>query len=289
MKNKAIIYLVDDDDDDRMFATEAFENVLQDVRLIEFSDGRQLLQSLELNEDVQSPSFILMDINMPFLSGLEVLSVIRSNPDICHIPVILFSTSSNQDIIKKAYQMGVNAYIVKPTTLEGYIQMVHAVSLCFLQKGSLSLKPDLSVIHSRLKRILVIEDNFDHWDLMQIALRTQEKAELIHADSAEKAMDFLVSEYSATRLPVELIILDLYLPDRQQGLDLIEDIRSFFINRGLAPIPIIIFSGSDHKEDITASYQRQANAYLVKSLDFVGSAFYLNDVCSLWNTTIATP
>lgn len=285
MENKRTLFLIDDDEDDRMFLRSALEDVLSSVRIIEFVTAEEALKGLEQE---QKPSLILMDINMPKISGVQALSTIRTKTCTKHIPVVLFSTSSDPAMIREAYVLGVNAYIVKPTSMEGYLAVARAIKMCFFHTGPF---PEITKNLSRAAKrtILVIEDNADHWDLMRLSLANLDKVKLVHLKTAGCAMDFLRNEYLDYVPAIELIVLDLYLPERQQGLDLIEHIRSFFISKNLPPVPVIIFSASALQEDIVASYQRQANVYITKSYDLAQSAFHLKDVCMAWSRVIALP
>lgn len=288
MRNKNTIYLVDDDDDDRMFTREALESDIEGINIKEFTNGLKLLESLQNIDQNGEPSLIVLDINMPFINGLDVLSQIRSEQSLRHIPVVLFSTSSNPETIKKAYRAGVNAYLIKPVCFLGYKQAAFVVASFFINKKHPSFCPNF-IASQKATNILVIEDNADHWELMRLALGKLGHVRLFHQQTAEGAIEFLESSLLGAGKGIDLIILDLYLPGRQQGLDLIGALRSFFIRRNLAPLPILVFSASDHKDDIKASYQRQANAYITKSSDISSAALYLNDMCSLWATTIAMP
>lgn len=287
MKNKITVYLADDDEDDRMLSREALESVLEGVYIKEFTNGRELLKTLHADEGDGEPSLIVLDINMPYINGLDVLSSIRSVSSLCHIPIVLLSTSSDGDTIKRAYQIGANAYFIKPVSPFEYKKIAYVAASCFLNTRRSLLIPKIPS-NKKTTNILVIEDNADHWNLMELVLAKLGNVRLIHQLSADRTMSFLRSACAGGQR-VDLIILDLYLPNREQGLDLIESIRGLFIQEKLAPAPILVFSASDHKDDIKASYQRQANAYITKSSDIARSAFYLNDICSLWATTIAMP
>jgi CheY-like chemotaxis protein len=87
------IYLVDDDEDDRMLARQALESVIEGIDIIEFSDGNQLLDLIE--DGLDDLSLVLMDINMPRITALEVLSEIKGRLDQRHIPVVIFSTTES--------------------------------------------------------------------------------------------------------------------------------------------------------------------------------------------------
>ena len=265
MKSAKTIYVVDDDDDDRMLVREALEEVIEQVEIIEASDGRHLLDLLVERGKTFEPVLILLDINMPRMNGLETLSHIRSNPDTEHIPVIMFSTSSDQQLINDAYKVGVNAYLKKPVSINDYAYMVESVNVCFLNSYP-SVKSVLPVIkRSRITSILVVEDHADHWELMKFAIRqSMPQATVIRMKDGRAALNFLKIGWHDTLHSPQLILLDLYLPTRQDGLNLLDKIRSFLVEHGLSTVPVIIFSNSDHQDDIKACYHRQANAFMIK-------------------------
>ena len=110
MNNKTI-YIVDDDEDDRMLVREALEDVIGPAKIIEAIDGRNLLDLLLQRKQSSELELILLDINMPRMNGLETLAHIRANHEVEHIPIIMFSTSSDQKLINSAYKIGVNAFV----------------------------------------------------------------------------------------------------------------------------------------------------------------------------------
>jgi CheY-like chemotaxis protein len=121
---KPFILIADDDADDRFLLQTAFqENGFQDE--IEFvENGVELLRFL--NEIIQKsspkhtdfPGFILLDLNMPKKGGREALQEIKQHPVLKSIPVIVYTTTKNENEIKRCYELGANTYIVKPVRFE---------------------------------------------------------------------------------------------------------------------------------------------------------------------------
>lgn len=291
MQNKNVVYLVDDDDDDRMLIREALESISFESTILEFSDGEQLLSQLPARLHTHTPSVILLDINMPRVSGFEALAKLRLNPATSHIPVAMFSTSSDARTIAAAYKAGANAYLIKPVSVSGYQQIACAVTLTYLQ-GDTCITGDhmYRFPNAQNKHLLIIEDNKDHWNLMQPAWsKMPRELKLGHADSAPSALAYLEAVYSGANPTVDLIVLDLYLPDRSHGLQLLSDIRQFYAQRKLAMVPIIIFSASEETEDVQASYRQTASAYISKSMDLPRSARRLKEVCMAWSATMVMP
>ncbi|SKC18024.1 response regulator [Dyadobacter psychrophilus] len=281
------IYLVDDDEDDRMLARQALESVGEEVEIVDLMDGNELLILLEeaLPTD---PVLVLMDMNMPVMNGIEALSALKSRADLRHIPVVLFSTSENPNLVKQAYQLGANAYIVKPYTLDGYIRIAHAINLCFLNSYRPGGHAGLRKITG--KNIVLIEDNSDHAALIELFMKNGAPGlNVIHQTSAESAIIFFQSLDKKASAAIDLIILDLYLPTRKQGLDLLAWLRTSYMDQGIPIAPVIVLSSSPHHLDIQASYRHHANAYLVKTAEPTRSFSYLTDLCSVWWDTISFP
>lgn len=119
--------MVDDDEDDRFLLKDAFESVDKNIVIVEICDGMELIELLNSQNLELEPALILMDMNMPRMSGLEALSTIKTDPGLSHIPVIMVSTSSNEDMIKLAYQHGVDSYHTKPVTHIEYTKIVQII------------------------------------------------------------------------------------------------------------------------------------------------------------------
>jgi CheY-like chemotaxis protein len=75
------------------------------------------------------PSVILLDLKLPKICGLEVLRVIRAHPDIGTVPVVVLTSSAEDDDIRKAYLLGANSYIVKPVDFEKFRDVARQIEL----------------------------------------------------------------------------------------------------------------------------------------------------------------
>lgn len=134
------ILICDDDEDDRMLTQQALEDahVSNSVRFVE--DGEQLLDYLyqrgayagETGE-APRPGLILLDLNMPMMDGREALRVIKGDPTLKDIPIVVLSTSGfDQDIIR-SYQLGVNSFITKPVTFSGLVEAMNVLGRYWLE------------------------------------------------------------------------------------------------------------------------------------------------------------
>lgn len=288
MKNSKLIYLVDDDEDDIFLMKEALETVIGDIDIIALSDGELLLKNLGQSQP-QQPALILMDMNMPRVNGLEALQILKTNPKTQHIPVVMVSTSANQEHIRQAYQKGINAFITKPVCLADYIFMAHTVNACYLNNyKALDTVAAPAIPHN--KSILVIEDDPDQWELMcRIFKMKMPEVTMIRLGDRQSTLDYLTHQWNRIEPAPELIILDLYLPTRQDGLNLLDSIRYFFTIHRLQPVPVIVFSFSENQEDIKLSYSHRANAYMIKSRDLHETISYLEKICHFWWKIISLP
>jgi len=111
--NNLHIMLADDDEDDRLFFKEAFEEVKIKYDITTFSDGEQLMHYLN-QDDNALPDIIFLDLNMPRKSGMECLKEIRQNDRLKKISVAIYSTSSSEQDIEDTFVAGANVYIKKP-------------------------------------------------------------------------------------------------------------------------------------------------------------------------------
>ncbi|MEH6680301.1 MAG: response regulator [Sediminicola sp.] len=117
MGRKRIVYCVEDDEDDRSFFKEAIAELGFPVILQLFEMGKDFLDHLE-NADDQLPDFLFLDLNMPIVTGHDILKRLKAHPKWSTIPVAICSTSSSEEDIRKTFQMGANIYIVKPNSFQ---------------------------------------------------------------------------------------------------------------------------------------------------------------------------
>lgn len=123
--------------DDNPYDIELFLVAFQEIELphpVEVArDGQEALDYLNFegnysNRSPSIPAAILLDIKMPKINGIEVLKVIRSKPEWAEVPVIMMTSSEMQRDIETCYQLGANAYVVKPIDFEKFVGMVKSLS-----------------------------------------------------------------------------------------------------------------------------------------------------------------
>ncbi len=108
------IILADDDEDDRLFFTDAFEELKINTKVQTYNDGAELMDYLN-NEDSIMPEILFLDLNMPKKNGIECLQEIKANPKFGNIAVAIYSTSSSEEHIEETFVSGANIYIKKPS------------------------------------------------------------------------------------------------------------------------------------------------------------------------------
>jgi CheY-like chemotaxis protein len=89
------------------------------------NNGEEALEILQ--DEPRWPDLILLDLNMPRISGLEFLSILKNNEQLRHIPTVILTTSDNQKDIEECYRIGVSGYIVKPLKYNDYIDKIQNV------------------------------------------------------------------------------------------------------------------------------------------------------------------
>lgn len=115
LKNKLLIYLADDDDEDRMLFAEALDELKLNVTIQDFDNGVSLMEQLLMTEK-PLPGAIFLDLNMPLMNGEECLVDIRNEPNLSQIPIIIFSTYIDDDMLNRLQVLGANFYLMKPST-----------------------------------------------------------------------------------------------------------------------------------------------------------------------------
>ena len=107
------IYLIDDDMDDVELFRDALEEIDPSVSLEYANDGREAVRSLTERKDAL-PDLVFLDISLPVFSGLQCLATFKKDDQLRDLPVIMYSTSSQEREIKTARELGALAFITKP-------------------------------------------------------------------------------------------------------------------------------------------------------------------------------
>jgi len=124
------ILLVEDNPGDIDLIREALESSKIFNTLSVVNDGEQAIAFLRKNgkyTNVQSPDVVLLDLNLPRKSGREVLAEIKSDKDLMRIPVVILTSSRDEEDILKSYNLHANCYITKPMDLNQFVKVVQSI------------------------------------------------------------------------------------------------------------------------------------------------------------------
>ena len=125
---KNLVYIVDDDPDDRQIILDAFleNNAQMDYVFIE--NGDELINILSSCQDTEYPSLILLDLNMPGMLGMQALKEIKGSPKYNHIPTIILTTSSLLSDRNTSYELGANCFLSKPPSYTELVSLTRAIA-----------------------------------------------------------------------------------------------------------------------------------------------------------------
>ena len=124
------ILMGEDSPSDQMIAEEAIKSSKVLNRLHIVANGEEVLSFLRREGAYAGkpvPDLILLDLNMPRKSGLEVLAEVKENPAWKHIPVVILTSSEAERDVVAAYGLHANCYIVKPVDFEQFVKVVHTI------------------------------------------------------------------------------------------------------------------------------------------------------------------
>lgn len=132
MKTKYIL-LIEDNQDDIDLTLRAFKKhkLINDITVIK--DGAEALEFIfctgkyAARDIADVPAFILLDLNLPKVNGLEILKQIRENPKTKCIPVIILTSSKHDQDVINGYSFGVNSYIRKPVDFTKFVEAIEQI------------------------------------------------------------------------------------------------------------------------------------------------------------------
>jgi len=140
----SILY-IEDGPDDVFFMQRAFKKIAPNVELRVITNGREaseFFMAPQGEEKLDPPlALVLLDLNLPGHSGLEVLTHIRTKSEYGKVPVILFSASSQQSDVDSCYAAGCNAYVVKPSDPDRLRALVVTINEFWLKENRYSKTP----------------------------------------------------------------------------------------------------------------------------------------------------
>jgi two-component system response regulator len=137
--SEVFILVAEDDADDRFLLQTAFEEKGYSDRLEFVENGIELIAYLnerQKNSSNRYPKFILLDLNMPKKDGREVLKELKQHDQYKKIPIIIFTTTRNENEIRRCYEMGANTYVVKPASFNDLLSTIEQIRAYWLDTAS---------------------------------------------------------------------------------------------------------------------------------------------------------
>ncbi|PZA08671.1 MULTISPECIES: response regulator [unclassified Meiothermus] len=132
------ILLVEDNPADVFLMEAALELGELPHTLLLARDGQEALELLRGARSQDSlPDLILLDLNLPRLSGFDVLQAIRQDPQLSHLTVVVFTTSNAHSDVQRAYALQANAYVVKPPGLDDLLRIISQLKSFWFEAASL--------------------------------------------------------------------------------------------------------------------------------------------------------
>ena len=130
------VLLIEDDPGDVVITREAFEHYKIRNSLRVARDGQEGLDYLYrrgAHSSAPRPDLILLDLNLPKYDGHQLLEQIKSDPELCHIPVVMLTTSAADEDILRSYRLHANAYVTKPVGFGEFMNVIRQIDEFFVQ------------------------------------------------------------------------------------------------------------------------------------------------------------
>ncbi len=215
----------------------------------------------------QKPDLILMDMNLPEITGTEITKILKNDPDTKDLVIVAFTAMVMEKDRKEAFEAGCSGFIAKPfdvstfvSTVESFInpnnQKTKSVKVPKYREEELTeLSKPYSLIEKKHKRhnILVVDDNPMNADILKETLE-QVGQEVKVAYSGWEAFEIIKKE------KFDLVLLDIMMPDIS-GFDII---KQFKINPKTADLHVIFVSALDNTSDIVKGFDLGSCEYIVK-------------------------
>jgi len=139
------ILLADDDTDDCLFFEDALAELPVFTKLVAVHDGEKLMQQLN-GETGRLPHILFLDLNMPRKNGFECLAEIKLNKKLQDLPVVIFSTSYEQQVVNLLYQNGAHYFIRKPSAFDQFKKIILYVLTLIAQEHITQPAPENFVL-----------------------------------------------------------------------------------------------------------------------------------------------
>lgn len=126
MSNQRTFFIVDDDIDDQELFMEAVNQVDKSIRCLSYSDSEEALELMK-GKKVKLPDVIFLDLNMPKLNGKQCLAELKKHAELRHIPVVIYTTSSEKRDMEETARLGASYFLTKPDKFEELCRAIQLV------------------------------------------------------------------------------------------------------------------------------------------------------------------
>jgi CheY-like chemotaxis protein len=126
MQKPKPILLVEDDSVDAMTVKRAMRDLQVNHSVINSVNGEEAMKYLT-SPDTEKPFVILLDLNMPKMNGIELLKVMKIHPELKTIPVIVLTTSKEQQDVLDSFEFGASGYMVKPVDYSKFVEILRRI------------------------------------------------------------------------------------------------------------------------------------------------------------------
>jgi chemotaxis family two-component system response regulator Rcp1 len=134
------LLIIEDNPGDVRLLEEAFRELQADIHIQVARDGAEGLEMAmqpSQTRTTRRPDLILLDLNLPKISGHDVLTRLKSNPQTSRIPVIILTSSRAESDVRRAYEAHANAYLKKPSTLDGLMSAAEDIKSFWMETATL--------------------------------------------------------------------------------------------------------------------------------------------------------
>lgn len=249
------ILLVEDDPDHAELIIEILEEE-SNKEVILKRDGQEALDyfqdnSVDTGDGMQSEiSIVILDINLPKVSGLDVLKFLKNEPKYYLIPVIMFTTSSDHRTVAEAYKSGANGYITKPISYDEFVNKIRLLKEYWLKTNELP-----TCEKGSKGRILIADDE----DVFLESTADLLRREGYECDCVIDATA-VVEKMKSSRY--DLLIADINMPGNKE----LELIKELSVIEGR--LPVILATGNPAFHSEFQSIEHPVIAYMYKPLEF---------------------
>jgi CheY-like chemotaxis protein len=118
------LIIADDDEDDQLMLTEIITEYSSLIKIISIPDGKKLMEHLSSQKP---PDLLILDLNMPYKTGIQCLSEIRADKKLKKLPVVILSTSKSKSDMDLCFTLGAQLFYSKPNDIDSCRELIHSI------------------------------------------------------------------------------------------------------------------------------------------------------------------